>query len=230
MAWVKVDDQFFFKPRARQAGKDGRALFWAGLCYCAANRTDGRVVHEALPFVASMAEVEQDIAHLLVNVGLWSKDDEGFEVIDFLKFNPSRAQLEAESAAAAERQARSREKSRRDSHRDTDVTSSAPSPSPSPVPSPTDKSSSSSSSVTETGLPPDLWKKVAEKQAATTTSQIGNIRAWTNKAAENARADLTERAVWLVKDYDLTTSQLVDVLVLPKNPPWLAHHKRKATA
>lgn len=225
MAWVKIDDQFFFKPRSRQAGKDGRALFWAGLCYCATNRTDGRIVHDSLPFIAAMAEVEQDIAQTLVNVGLWSSDDEGFEVIDFLKFNPSRAQLEADAAAAAERQARSREKSRRDSQRDSDVSSTAPSPLP--VPS---HESSSSSSTGSTTLPADLWMKIAEKQAQTTTSRIANPSAWKRKAAKNAEADLSERAESLVSNYDLDTSKLVDVLLSPSNPQWLIHYRKQVSA
>lgn len=220
MAWVKLDDQFFFKPRARQIGKDGRALFCAGLCYCAANRTDGRIVLGSLAFVADMAEVEQDIAHLLVDVGLWSKDSEGFEVIDYLKYNPSRAQIDAEREAAAERQARA--KSRRESHRENAVTPTAPSP----VPSPIDKSSSSSSS-SDSRLPAGLWMKVAEKQAQLTSSTIANPAAWKRKAAANAQADLHEKAVSLVERYDLTTGQLVDALTLPNTPPWLAHHLRR---
>lgn len=224
MAWVKVDDQFFFKPRSRQAGKDGRALFWAGLCFCAANRTNGRIVHGALPLVAAMAEVEQDIAHLLVNVGLWSKDDEGFEVIDYLKFNPSREQLDAERAAGAERQAQSR--SRRESHRDIAVTSTDPSPSPSPL----ETSSSSSKNVNTPGLPDGLWTKVAEKQAQLTTSTITNPAAWRRKAAMNAKVALEEEALSLVEHYDLTESRLVDALMEPGNPPWLIHHRRKASA
>lgn len=226
MAWVKVDDQFFFKPRARQAGPDGRALFFAGLCYCAANRTDGRIVKEALPLVAGMAEVGQDIAHRLCDIGLWVEHDLEFEVIDFLKFNPSRAQLEADAAAAAERQAKSRAKSRRDSQRDDGMTSTAPSP----LPSPSESSSSSSGQVNTPGLPEGLWMKVAEKQLAGTTSKVSNPAAWKRKAAENARTDLGDRAVTLVENYDLTTSQLVDALLSPNNPLWLSGLRKKESA
>lgn len=146
MTWVKIDDQFFFKPRARQAGKDGRALFWAGLCYCAANLTDGAIVKPSLSFVAAMAEVEPSIADLLVDIGLWEDHGDRYQVIDYLTFQQSREQVVAEREAAAERKRRQRDKdrssageessrntSRRDSHRDTRnghaVSSDPPSPS-----------------------------------------------------------------------------------------------------
>lgn len=225
MAWVKVDDQFFFKPRARQAGPDGRALFFAGLCYCAANRTDGRIVKPALPLVAGMAEVGQDIALLLCDIGLWVEHDLEFEVIDFLKFNPSRAQLEADAAAAAERQAKSRAKSRRDSHSDVGVSATAPSPLPSH-----ESSSSSSGQENTPGLPPSLWTRVAERQMAATSSKVANPAAWLRKAAANARADLTDRAVTLLEHYELTDSQLIDVLLSPSNPAWLSGLRRKESA
>lgn len=223
MAWVKIDDQFFLKPRARRAGKDGRALFWSGLCYCAANRTDGVIVVEALPLVAALAEVEQDVAHLLVDVGLWDKRDGEFAVIDFLKFNPSRLQLEAESAAAAERQSRSR--SRRDSHRDNAVSS----PAPSPVPSP-DGNPPPSTTVTWEA-PPSLWTTLADKKLALTTTKgltVNNPGPWKRKVAENARTELASRAQELTEHFDLTESQLVDVLLSESNPPWLINHRRTA--
>lgn len=211
MAWVKVDDQFFFKPRARQAGKDGRALFWAGLCYCAANRTDGQIVHGALPFVAAMAEVEQDIAHLLVDVGLWAKDNEGYEVIDYLKFNPSRAQLDAEREAATERQQRSRSRraSQRDTTSDPAVTSADPSPSPDP-----DTSSSSSSTVTE-GVPPEIWTTIADQKLQAARDKgiaVANPSAWRRKVIENDRAELGAKALEVWNGWDITPSQLVSYL------------------
>lgn len=210
MAWVKLDDQFFFKPRARDAGLEGRAMFFAGLCYCACNRTDGRIKTSALPLVAGMAEVGQDIARLLVDIGLWVEMDDGYEVVDYLRFNPSRAQLEADAAAAAERQARSRSKSQRESRRDTEsgggVSSTAPSPLPSPI-----ETSSSSSSVTQEGPPAEVWNLLAQKKLKQAKG-VNNPTRWLSKVADNDREEMGPRAQELWDRYEISTSQLVDVL------------------
>lgn len=226
MAWVKLDDQFFFRPRSRDAGKDGRALFFAGLCYCACNKTDGSIKASALPLVAGMAEVEQDIAHLLVDIGLWQLDGPDFVVVDYLKFNPSRAQLEADAAAAAERQSRAR--SRRDSQRDVQpsdaVSSSAPLPPPLPV------ESSSSSPTVSSDSRPDLWTKVAERRLQAAQARgvsVANPGAWKRKVAANARDELTGRLDELNRGFDLTESQLLDVLLSESNPPWLINCRKQ---
>jgi hypothetical protein len=43
MPWVKLDDRFFTNPKVIGAGRDARDLYLAGLCYCAAELTDGFV-------------------------------------------------------------------------------------------------------------------------------------------------------------------------------------------
>ncbi len=220
MAWVKLDDQFFFKERTREAGKDGRALFFAGLCYCACNRTDGRIKASSLPLVAGLAEVEPDIAHLLADIGLWATTEEGFEVIDYLKYNPSRAQLEADAAAAAERQ--SRAKSRRDSHRENGVSPPAPSPLPSP-------DTSSSSSSTSDLVPAEVWDGLAKRKLGQAKG-VNDTKAWCKRVIENDRLEHGERAAWIYETYDITASQLVDVLAAGGTSPLLNNLRKRATA
>lgn len=72
MAWVKVDDRFFDHPKARAAGKDGRALFLAGLCHSADQLTDGLISTHDLALIAAKAEVRpRATPALLVDIGLW---------------------------------------------------------------------------------------------------------------------------------------------------------------
>jgi hypothetical protein len=72
VTWVKLDDQFFTHPRAVRAGKNGRSLFLAGLCWCKNHLTDGVIPKGALPLLAAQADVPgRSTAKALEGVGLW---------------------------------------------------------------------------------------------------------------------------------------------------------------
>lgn len=88
--WVKIDDAFHRHPKARAAGKDGRALFIASLCWTAANLTDGFIATADLPLLAAEAEVKgAATARRLVEVGMWDVVAGGWVIHDYLDFNPS---------------------------------------------------------------------------------------------------------------------------------------------
>lgn len=90
MSWAKLDDQFFDHPKARQVGKDGRALFVAGLCWSAGNLTDGLIRSTDLPLLAAKAEVPGlATARRLVDAGLWAEVRDGWVIHDYHDFNPS---------------------------------------------------------------------------------------------------------------------------------------------
>lgn len=102
MTWVKLDDQFFRHTKSTAAGKDGRALFLAGLCYCASQLTDGHISKTALMLVAAEAGVKHTVAKTLVDVGLWDDDGHhGYWVHDFLEYNPSATEVRAVRAKRA---------------------------------------------------------------------------------------------------------------------------------
>lgn len=129
MAWVRIDDSFLTNAKALAAGKDGRALIIAGLCYSAANLTDGFIADSALSMLAGAAEVKaKPTATLLVQIDAWHREGHSCDrcppvpsgrylIHDFLDYHPTRAQVEADREAGAERQRRSRV-SRRDRPRD----------------------------------------------------------------------------------------------------------------
>ena len=90
MSWAKLDDGFFRHPKARAAGKDGRALFIAGLCWAASHLTDGFIAETDLGLIAAEAEVRPaPTARRLVEVGLWEPVDGGWVIHDYLDYNPS---------------------------------------------------------------------------------------------------------------------------------------------
>lgn len=110
MTWVKLDDQFFTHPKALAAGKDGRALFIAGLCYSSAHLTDGTIPKPALSIVAAMAHVKQSSARQVVAAGLWEEHDDRYVVHDYLDHQTSRERVEAERGRAKQRKDRFKER------------------------------------------------------------------------------------------------------------------------
>lgn len=130
MPWVKLDDQFLNNTKTRAAGVQGRALYIAGLLYCAQLLTDGRIPAKDLPLVAASAEVPVRHAKVLVEFGLWERDPSGYVVHDYLTYNPSAEQVRAERLAAAERMRRHRDRKNGVSDAVTNgVGSASPSPS-----------------------------------------------------------------------------------------------------
>jgi hypothetical protein len=79
VTWVKLDDQFFGHPRSVTAGKDGRGLYLAALCWTKAHLTDGVIPKAMLPQLSILALDRaaggDKAASALVSVGLWH--DEG---------------------------------------------------------------------------------------------------------------------------------------------------------
>lgn len=125
MVWARIDDAILDNPKVAKAGVIGLAMHVAGITYSCRNLTDGfvpssvarRLVDvselatevlrytDTIPSVASsLSDVARDIppmmgdavAEDLVDIGLWEKVNGGYQIHDFLDYNPSRAQVEAE--------------------------------------------------------------------------------------------------------------------------------------
>ena len=98
MSWVKVDDRIFLHRKFRLASDPARLLYIAGLCYAAQAESDGVILTADLAVVAAYARTVDATATAaeLVTVGLWERTEGGFQVHDYLEYQPSRAHLEAE--------------------------------------------------------------------------------------------------------------------------------------
>lgn len=228
MPWVKFSDDWYDDEELVEAGPLALMLWPLLISWSARNLTDGRVpagqVRRLVDWHSLGLEPEQGIAPLVAN-GRLQEIAGGYQITNYLAYQPSREKVMADREAAKQRAAKSRERA---AHvRENFAGSASP---PVPVPVPDNPSSSSSGDVNPPGVPEGLWTAIAEKQLAATTSRVGNASAWKRKAAENARKELGDRAAVLVAHYDLTTSQLVDVLLSPSNPPWLSGLRRKETA
>jgi hypothetical protein len=116
MSWIKLDDQFSTNDKVLAAGKDARELHISALCHCGRNLTDGFVDSRMVRQLAAMFEVYdwQEAVESLLDVGLWIAAPGGYQINNYLEFNPPRAKVEAQHEARAERQARWRAEHRRD--------------------------------------------------------------------------------------------------------------------
>lgn len=104
MTWVKLDDAFAENPKVRPLSDRAFRLYVAGLCHCAAQLTDGLIERHKVG--ALLPKVTKPMVRELVDAVLWLEHADGFEVKDYLKYNPTREQVMRERDAAAERKRR----------------------------------------------------------------------------------------------------------------------------
>lgn len=108
--WVRLDVNYFSHPKVLAAGRDGRDLHLAAICYSAHHRTDGHLAPEVMNTILLSAGVKQNAIDLAVAAGLLTPNGHGWVVHDFLDHQESRE----EGLAAAERaRAGGRERQRR---------------------------------------------------------------------------------------------------------------------
>lgn len=91
MVWVKTSDDQPEKPAFLALGRDrwaGSGVWWAGLSYANRHLTDGFVPANALAGAGRLAA-------RLVEVGLWKVVAGGYQIVDYLPNQPTRAEVEA---------------------------------------------------------------------------------------------------------------------------------------
>jgi hypothetical protein len=112
--WVRLDVDYFRNPKTLAAGRDGRDLHLASICWVGAQLTDGVIPGAAVPMICRDAGVDGQAVGLAVAAGLWTPNGgASYELHDFINMNGSRADVEREREAWRERQRRARA-SRRD--------------------------------------------------------------------------------------------------------------------
>jgi hypothetical protein len=97
MAWAKFDDRFLINPKIMQAGLEARALYIAGVLYCAGELTDGFIAEGVLCKLAALADVPRaiDAADRLIDLALWEQAEGGYIVHDYLEYNPTAEEVKA---------------------------------------------------------------------------------------------------------------------------------------
>lgn len=97
MPWVKIDDGIVDNLKTLKVWKrdpEAFALDVRGIGYCAKHLTDGFVPEEILEvWYAGRVERLQELTTILVEVGRWEPAEGGFDVHDFLEYNPSKEKV-----------------------------------------------------------------------------------------------------------------------------------------
>ena len=103
--WVRIEDSFHDHPKVLAAGPRAVGLAVMALSYANRHLTDGHVTREVL---RSLGGTRSDAAKL-VKAGMWEVNgNAGWVIHDFAVYQPTRAQVQADRAAARQRMARVR--------------------------------------------------------------------------------------------------------------------------
>jgi len=147
MPWAKLDDQFFFNRKVTQCDGYARSFHVAGIVYCSGQLTDGFVPKAAVTLVFGMTGFDFDkqmleqVLEQLLDTGLWERCNGGYQIHDYLEYNPTREEAIATRDARAEAGRRGGKASaeRREANAQANsqqMLKQNPTPSPSPSPSP----------------------------------------------------------------------------------------------
>lgn len=135
MSWARFDDGFTQHPKIVGLSDGAFRMHVAAVCYAARNLTNGHIPAAALPGLRHKAYFR--CADELVKAGVWDRiDDQAFAIHDYLKYNPSRSQVESKrdsKSMAGAKGAASRWHNRPDAPVPLPVPSSSSSPSSSRV-------------------------------------------------------------------------------------------------
>jgi hypothetical protein len=107
MTWFKVDDGFHSHPKTIAAGNAAIGLWTRCGSHCSSYTTNGFVPKNIAKAFGTPAQVQR-----LLEVGLWREVSGGYQMHDFLDFNPTAEKVLADRAEAAERKRRWREQHR----------------------------------------------------------------------------------------------------------------------
>lgn len=104
MVWVRLDDQFHSHEKVAELEPDlmlaAVGLHALALSWCGDRLTDG-MLPKGQPARLAGRNVDDLIAEL-VRVGLWERTETGYQIHDYLDYNPSREEVNTISAVRSE--------------------------------------------------------------------------------------------------------------------------------
>lgn len=111
MPWVRLDDRFPSHRKVALLSDRAFRLYVSALCWASENLTEGKILDRELPLVARLRGAKA-AAKELEEARLWDRFDGGYEIHDFLEYNPDRARVQADREANAARQKAFRDRKR----------------------------------------------------------------------------------------------------------------------
>lgn len=106
MTWVKLDDAFADHPKydnLAELAPFAIALQIRALCYSNRYLTDGAIPRSAIGHLTRHMPSDYEWPEVMVKAGLWDRGPNGWAIHDFSEYQPSKAKVEAERAAARDR-------------------------------------------------------------------------------------------------------------------------------
>lgn len=134
MPWVRFDDAFPINRKVDGLSDAAFRLHVSAIFWCARNLTDGFVPEEDLELVCARVRTPARFATQLVDRKLWLECPGGWQIKDYLEFQPSKEKVLDDREKAAERQRKWRESHRNDVSHDVSNDGSNTTP-PRPAPS-----------------------------------------------------------------------------------------------
>lgn len=105
MSWAKLDDRFPDHPKVVGAGGDAAWLHVCALCYAAGQLTDGFIPESVVPRLSDRRNPMR-LAAKLIAVGLWEPSEGGYQIHDYLEWNPSAEMVRQKRAEVHETKSR----------------------------------------------------------------------------------------------------------------------------
>ena len=90
MTWVRVDDTLPRHPKVMGLATDVKWAYIEALCYCSQYLTNG---------VVPAGVISEKHQSALLDAGLFESSEEGYLIHDYLKYNPSRENVQEKSRA-----------------------------------------------------------------------------------------------------------------------------------
>ena len=117
--WIRLDVDYFGNPKTLSAGRNGRDLHLASICWVGRFLTDGHIPDDAVAAIgrdAGLSNTQTGVSiDRVVDAGLWIPNGHGFDLHDYVAMNGTRADVERDRAAYLDRQRRyNRKRQRRD--------------------------------------------------------------------------------------------------------------------
>lgn len=124
MPWAKLDDHYADHPKIIMVGPLAAWLNTAALTYCSRHLTDGFIPAGMVRCLADFSSIAvpgldgwqrvdvTDLVTALLTHNVWCVCDGGYEIHDYLKYNPSREKVLREREKTAARVASSRAKAK----------------------------------------------------------------------------------------------------------------------
>ena len=99
VTWLQLDDNMPEHPKIADLSAEAFRLHLRGLAYCARLLTDGKVPETIAQSFANSSPTPRETLDELRVKRLWKKRRNGYEIAQYLDWNPSRADVEARREA-----------------------------------------------------------------------------------------------------------------------------------